>query len=136
MFIANGKKNNPIKSMIKNKIFTHFIPKISSLDAKKKWIIGSLNSSGRIFIDQGASRALNNGKSLLAAGVTKVAGIFNKGENVLIVDQNEKHLARGLASFNSNEIDKIKGKQSREIEKILGYLSKSEIIHKDDMVVL
>ncbi|MDA8822353.1 glutamate 5-kinase [Candidatus Pelagibacter bacterium] len=136
MFIANGKKNNPIKSMIKNKIFTHFIPKISSLDAKKKWIIGSLNSSGRIFIDQGASRALNNGKSLLAAGVTKVTGIFNKGDNVLIVDQNDKHLARGLASFNSNEIDKIKGKQSREIEKILGYLSKSEIIHKDDMVVL
>ena len=61
---------------------------------------------------------------------------FDKGENVLIVDQNEKQLARGLASFNSEEIDKIKGKQSKEIEKILGYLSKSEIIHKDDMVKL
>ena len=136
MFIANGKKNNPIKNMIKNKIYTHFTPKISSLDAKKKWIIGSLNSSGIIYIDQGASRALNNGKSLLAAGITKITGIFNKGENVLIVDQNEKHLARGLASFNSKEIDKIKGKQSKEIERILGYLSKSEIIHKDDMVML
>ena len=136
MFLANGGKNNPIKNIIENKICTHFIPKISSLDAKKKWIIGSLNSSGVIFIDQGASRALNNGKSLLAAGVTKINGSFNKGENVLIVDQNEKHLARGLASFNSKEIDKIKGKQSREIEKILGYLSKSEIIHKDDMVML
>ena len=55
---------------------------------------------------------------------------------MLIVDQNEKHLARGLVSFNSSEIDKIKGKQSKEIEKILGYLSKSEIIHKDDMVTL
>jgi glutamate 5-kinase len=54
----------------------------------------------------------------------------------LIVDHNEKHLARGLASFNSSEINKIKGKQSKEIEKILGYLSKSEIIHKDDMVML
>ena len=63
-------------------------------------------------------------------------GSFNKGENVLIVDRNEKHLARGLASFNSSEINKIKGKQSKEIEKILGYLSKSEIIHKDDMVML
>ena len=136
MFLANGNKDNPIKNMIKNKIYTHFIPKISSLDAKKKWIIGSLNSSGRIFIDQGAARALNNGKSLLAAGVTKINGSFNKGENVLIVDQNENHLARGLASFNSNEINKIKGKQSKEIEKILGYLSKSEIIHKDDMVML
>ena len=136
MFLANGKKNNPIKNMLKNKIYTHFIPKISSLDAKKKWIISSLNSSGIIFVDLGASRALNNGKSLLAAGVTKITGSFNKGENVLIVDQNEKHLARGLASFNSDEIDKIKGKQSKEIEKILGYLSKSEIIHKDDMVML
>ena len=136
MFLANGKKNNPIKNMIKRKIYTHFTPKISSLDAKKKWIIGSLNSSGIIYIDQGASRALNNGKSLLAAGITKIKGSFNKGENVLIVDPNENQLARGLASFNSKEIDKIKGKQSKEIEKILGYFSKSEIIHKDDMVML
>ena len=136
MFLANGNKNNPIKNIIENKIYTHFIPKISSLDAKKKWIIGSLRASGKVFIDQGAARALYNGKSLLAAGVTKINGSFNKGENVLIVDHNEKHLARGLASFNSSEINKIKGKQSKEIEKILGYLSKSEIIHKDDMVML
>jgi glutamate 5-kinase len=136
MFIANGKKKNPLTNMIKNKNYTHFIPKISNLDAKKKWIIGSLNSLGIIFIDIGASRALASGKSLLAAGITKITGSFNKGDNVLIVDQNENHLARGLASFNSNEINRIKGKQSREIEKILGYLSKSEIIHKDDMVML
>jgi len=136
MFISNGKKNNPLKNMIKNRMYTHFIPKISSLDAKKRWIIGSLNSSGKVYIDQGASQALLNGKSLLAAGITKITGSFKKGENVLVVNQNEKYLARGLASFNSNEIDKIKGKQSKEIEKILGYLSKSEIIHKDDMVLL
>ena len=136
MLLANGNKDYPIKNIVKNKIYTHFTPKISSLDAKKKWIIGSLRASGKVFIDQGAARALYNGKSLLAAGVTKINGSFNKGENVLIVDHNEKHLARGLASFNSNEINKIKGKQSKEIEKILGYLSKSEIIHKDDMVML
>ena len=136
MFLASGKKNNPIKNMLKNRIYTHFTPKISTLDAKKKWIIGSLNSSGIIFVDKGASHALNNGKSLLAAGVTKIIGSFDKGENVLIVDQSEKQLARGLASFNSYEIGKIKGKQSKDIEKILGYLSKSEVIHKDDMVML
>ena len=136
MLLANGNKDYPIKNIVKNKIYTHFTPKISSLDAKKKWIIGSLRASGKVFIDQGAARALFNGKSLLAAGVTKINGSFNKGENVLIVDHNEKHLARGLASFNSSEINKIKGKQSKEIEKILGYLSKSEIIHKDDMVML
>jgi glutamate 5-kinase len=136
MFIANGKKNNPISNMIKNEKFTHFFPKVSSLDAKKKWIIGSLNSNGTIKIDDGASKALRNGKSLLAAGVTSIDGFFNKGENVLILDQNNNQLARGLSSFSSKEINKIKGKQSKEIEKILGYLSKSEIIHKDDMVLL
>ncbi len=136
MFIANGKKNNSIGNMIKNKVFTHFIPKISRLDARKKWIISSLSSSGIIYIDQGAVRALSNGKSLLAAGIIKIKGSFEKGENVLIADENENQLARGLASFNSKEIEKIKGKQSKEIEKILGYLSKSEIIHKDDMVKL
>ena len=136
MYIANGSKKNPLKRVIQKKIYTHFSPKISSLDARKKWIIGSLNSSGKIYIDKGAAKALMNGKSLLAAGITKVAGSFEKGANILIIDQDDNHLARGLASFNSIEIDKIKGKQSKEIEKILGYLSKSEIVHKDDMVKL
>ena len=99
-------------------------------------IIGSLNSNGTIKIDQGAAKALLNGKSLLAAGINKISGSFEKGENVLILDQNNNQLARGLSSFSSEEIDKIKGKQSKEIEKILGYLSKTEIIHKDDMVLL
>jgi glutamate 5-kinase len=136
MFIANGKKDNPISNMIKNDKFTHFFPKVSSLDAKKKWIIGSLNSKGTIKIDDGASKALLNGKSLLAAGVIEIDGLFSKGENVIILDHNNNQLARGLSSFSSNEINKIKGKQSKEIEKILGYLSKTEIIHKDDMVLL
>ena len=136
MFLANGKKNYPISKMVKNKKFTHFYPKISSLDAKKKWIIGSLSSNGTVKIDEGASKALRNGKSLLAAGVIRLDGFFNKGENVLIIDQDNNQLARGLSSFSSDEINKIKGKQSKEIEKILGYLTKTEIIHKDDMVLL
>ena len=106
------------------------------MDAKKKWIIGSLSSNGTIKIDDGASRALRNGKSLLSAGVTMIDGTFKKGENVLVLDQNNNQLARGLSSFSSDEINKIKGKQSKEIEKILGYFSKTEIIHKDDMVLL
>ena len=121
MLLANGNKDYPIKNIVKNKIYTHFTPKISSLDAKKKWIIGSLRASGKVFIDQGAARALYNGKSLLAAGVTKINGSFNKGENVLIVDHNEKHLARGLASFNSSEINKI-NRQKCIIVKFLLYI--------------
>tara|TARA_B100000674_G_scaffold480449_1_gene480054 strand:- start:523 stop:744 length:222 start_codon:yes stop_codon:yes gene_type:complete len=73
---------------------------------------------------------------LLAAGIKKVSGEFEKGENVLITDEDNNKLARGLASFSSNEIIKIKGRQSGEIEKILGYASKTEVVHKDDMVKL
>jgi len=136
MFIANGKKNNPIRNMQKNKNYTCFFPKISTLDARKKWIISSLNSSGKIYIDEGAAKALLKGKSLLAAGIKKVTGEFKKGENILIVDEKENNLARGLSSFTSLEINKIKGKHSKEIDNILGYPSKSEVIHKDDMVKL
>ena len=136
MFIGNGKRDNPIKNMIKNKIYTCFEPKISTLDARKKWIISSLSSSSKIYIDEGAAQALLKGKSLLAAGIKKVFGEFKKGENILIVDEKENELARGLSSFTSSEIEKIKGKQSSEIQNILGYPSKSEVIHKDDMVKL
>ena len=136
MFIANGSVNNPINKMIKEKKFTKFVPKISTLAARKKWIVSSLSSSGSICIDKGAANALKNGKSLLAAGIKSISGGFNKGENVLIVDEEKNKLARGLASFSSIEIEKIKGRQSNEIEKILGYSSKTEVIHKDDMVKL
>ena len=136
MFIANGGVKNPINKMIKEKKFTKFVPKISTLAARKKWIVSSLSSSGSICIDKGAANALKNGKSLLAAGIKSISGGFNKGENVLIVDEEKNKLARGLASFSSIEIEKIKGRQSNEIEKILGYSSKTEVIHKDDMVKL
>ena len=129
-------EKNPIQYMKENKIFTKFVPKISALAARKKWIVSSLNSNGTIFIDDGAANALKNGKSLLAAGIKSISGEFDKGENILIADEDNNKLARGLASFSSNEIGKIKGRQSDEIEKILGYASKTEIVHKDDMVKL
>jgi glutamate 5-kinase len=136
MLIANGKKFNPIKQIINKKLYTWFKPKISNLDARKRWIISSLSSSARIYIDQGASKALRSGKSLLPAGITKITGIFKKGDNIIIVDSNNIDIARALSSFTSEEINKIKGLQSNEIENILGYASKSEIIHKDDIVIL
>ena len=136
MLIANGNNLNPIKIIIKEKLFTWFVPKISNLDARKKWIISSLSSSAKIYIDQGASKALKSGKSLLPAGIIKVLGAFRKGDNILIVDNNNIEIARALSSFTSSEIDKIKGLQSDQIENILGYASKSEIVHKDDIVIL
>ena len=87
-------------------------------------------------IDEGARKALLNGKSLLAAGIKKVSGKFNKGDHIKIIDKNYKECARGLSSFSSFEINKIMGHHSDEIGKLLGYISKTEVVHKDDMVEL
>ena len=77
---------------------------------------------------------VHNGKSLLAAGIKKVVGRFNKGDHIKILDNKKKEFARGLSSFSSKEINLIIGCHSNEIQKILGYVSKSEVVHKDDMV--
>ena len=87
-----------------------------------------------MIIDDGAKKALINGKSLLAAGIRQVSGSFKKGDHIKILDNKRKEFARGLSSFSSEEISKILGRHSNEIEKILGYISKSEVVHKDDMV--
>ena len=108
--------------------------KVTKLDARKKWIISSIAPKGSIIIDDGAKKALRSGKSLLAAGIKKVTGIFNKGEHIKILNRKNIECARGLSSFTSDEIIKIMGHHSNQIEKLLGYVSKSEVIHKDDMV--
>ena len=134
MVIANGLYSNPISKIIEKNNCTWFSPKISKLDARKKWIISSVAPKGALIIDDGAKKALKSGKSLLAAGIKKVSGKFNKGDHIKILDIKQKEFARGLSSFSSDEINKIMGCQSNEIEKILGYISKSEVVHKDDMV--
>jgi len=134
MAIANGLINRPIKNIINNNLCTWFLPKISKLDARKKWIISSISPKGQLIIDDGAVNALKNGKSLLAAGIKDVKGQFSKGDHVRILDKNMTEFARGLSSFTSDEISKIKGQHSNKINNLLGYISKSEVIHKDDMV--
>ena len=134
MVISNGNNKNPIKKILKNKKCTWFLPKVSKLDARKQWIIGSIAPKGEVIIDEGAAKAINNGKSLLPAGVKKVNGLFKKGDHILVKDQSNNECARGLASFSSNEIEKIKGSHSSKIKNILGYSSREEIIHKDDLV--
>ena len=134
MAIANGNYPNPIKKVFKNQKCTWFLPKISKLDARKQWIIGSVAPKGEVIVDQGAIKAINNGKSLLPAGIKKINGIFEKGDHILVKDQNDFECARGLTSFSSIEIEKIKGSHSRMIKNILGYSSREEIIHKDDLV--
>ena len=134
MVIANGLYLNPIYQIEKKNNCTWFFSKISKLHARKKWIISSISPKGELTIDDGAKKALENGKSLLAAGIKKVSGKFYKGDHIKILDNKRQEFARGLSSFSSQEINKIMGCQSNEIEKILGYISKSEVVHKDDMV--
>ena len=134
MAIANGLPLRPIKKIINDNNCTWFLPKISKLDARKKWIISSVSPRGELIIDDGAKQALTNGKSLLAAGIKKVSGKFKKGDHIKILDNKNNECAWGLSSFSSEEILKIMGHHSKEIEKLLGYISKSEVVHKDDMV--
>ena len=134
MVIANGTRINPIREILNNQKCTWFIPRISKLVARKQWIIGSVAPKGEVIIDHGAVMAINSGKSLLPAGVKKIKGIFEKGDHILVKDQNDTECARGLSSFSSIEIEKIKGSHSSKIKNILGYSSREEIIHKDDLV--
>ena len=135
MIIANGLYTNPISRIIDKNYCTWFSSKVSKLDARKKWIISSVAPKGAIIIDDGAKKALKSGKSLLAAGIKKITGKFNKGDHIKILDKKNTECARGLSSFTSEEIIKIMGHHSNEIEKLLGYVAKSEVIHKDDMAV-
>ena len=134
MAIANGLTLNPIEKILKKNSCTWFLPKISKLDARKKWIISSVSPKGELVIDDGAIKALTKGKSLLAAGIKKINGKFNKGDHIKILDKNMNEYARGLSSFSSDEISKIRGQHSNKINDLLGYISKSEVVHKDDMV--
>ena len=134
MAIANGLHMRPIKKIMQKNNCTWFLPKVSKLDARKKWIISSISPKGQLIIDEGAITALKKGKSLLAAGIIDVKGEFNKGDHVKILNKNLREYARGLSSFTSSEILKIKGKHSDKIESLLGYITKSEVVHKDDMV--
>ena len=134
MAIANGLPLRPIKKIIEKNNCTWFLPKISKLDARKKWIISSISPKGQLIIDDGAKEALTKGKSLLAAGIKKVLGKFNKGDHIKIIDKDYKEFARGLSSSSSDEVLKIMGHHSNKIQDLLGYISKSEVVHKDDMV--
>tara|TARA_B100001013_G_scaffold164474_1_gene98432 strand:+ start:141 stop:1247 length:1107 start_codon:yes stop_codon:yes gene_type:complete len=134
MAIANGLSLRPIKKILEKNNCTWFLTEVSKLDARKKWIISSISPKGEIIVDDGAIGALKRGKSLLAAGIKKVNGKFNKGDHIKILDVNMIECARGLSSFTSDEISKIKGQHSDKIEELLGYVAKSEVVHKDDMV--
>ena len=135
MVIASGTDNNPIRSFIEGGRATWFISDTDPIQARKAWIAGALDYKGIITIDPGAEKALNAGNSLLPAGVTKIEGNFIRGDLVLIKNQQDEQIALGMSAFTSEDAAKIIGKQSRELEAILGYSGRSEVVHRDDMAL-
>lgn len=135
--IANGGKAGILEKIVAGKkAGTVFAPN-KHLEARKCWIAFGTNCRGRIYIDEGAEQALTaRGKSLLSSGIVKVEGKFDKGDTVSIIGGDDKEIARGLAAFSSEEVDKIKGKKSIEISSILGYDAAEEVIHRDNLVIL
>lgn len=135
MAIANGRGLHPLHALEEGARCSWFVAHEEPHLARKRWISGTLKTFGTLTIDAGAVRALAAGKSLLPAGVTLVEGQFERGDAVLVCDLDGQEVACGLSAYSSDDADLIKGHNSREIETILGYRGRAEIIHRDDLVL-
>ncbi|MFC0384879.1 glutamate 5-kinase [Muricoccus vinaceus] len=136
MAIALGSAPNPLSAMLAGARATWFLPAPEGRSARKSWIAGSLAPLGRLVVDDGAARALADGRSLLPAGVREVEGRFDRGDPVSVRDSEGRELARGLSAYDSESARRIAGRRSAEIEAILGWRGRDVIVHRDDMVLI
>jgi glutamate 5-kinase len=136
MAILDGKQLHPIKQLQNAGRATWFQANGNPGGARKRWIASGLNPQGKIHLDAGAIGALDRGKSLLPAGVTHVAGDFARGDLVRVINPAGHEVGRGLTAYSANDAAKIIGHKSRDIEAILGYRGRDEIIHRDDLVMV
>ncbi len=135
MILTKGSVNNPIKVLEKRKFCTIFTPNTNKYNAKKKWILSSLKNKGSIIADDGAINAIKKGKSLLPVGIIGVDGKFVRGDTVSILNKSKIKIGTGVVSYSSDEILKIRGIKSDNIKNILGYTSRGEVVHIDNMVL-
>jgi glutamate 5-kinase len=135
MAIADGLRMHPLAAIAEGARCSWFLPTATPRTARKKWIAGSLAPVGSLTVDDGASKALSAGKSLLPAGVTNVDGEFQRGDAVRVLDKSGREVARGLSAYSAADARQIMGHKSREIEARLGYRGRDEMIHRDDLVV-
>jgi glutamate 5-kinase len=136
--IISGRKDGLLLSLIEGtQTGTMFKPRQERLSSRKGWIAYGSRSKGNLVIDDGASKALiEGGKSLLPSGIITVEGLFDIGDAVSCVDARGHRVAKGLTNYSSSETEKIKGKKTTEIEKVLGYKYSDEVIHRDNLVVV
>lgn len=135
MAIAPGKPLHPLQTMQQGGRCTWFLPRSGPMTARKRWIAGALKPVGTLIVDDGAHAALKQGSSLLPAGVRAVEGVFDRGDPVVVTNTAGRAVARGLVNYTADEARRIAGRQSSDIEAILGFQRGEEMIHRDDMVV-
>ena len=133
--IAHGTVPHPLAALEDGAPGTWFIPHANPQTARKLWIAGGLRPAGRVTVDAGAVTALQNGKSLLPVGVRKVDGAFGRGDSVVVCSPDGNELGRGLIAYSSADARQIMGHKSREIENLLGYRGRDEMIHRDNLVL-
>ena len=136
MGIASGHQRHPIRRIEAGARCTWFVPASTPLAARKQWIVGTRRPAGAIHIDAGALRALQAGKSLLAAGVTGTVGRFDSGDTVSVLAPDGEEVARGIAAYSDADSARIMGRKSGDIESLLGFRGREELIHRDDLVIL
>jgi glutamate 5-kinase len=135
VLIARGTSDFPLSAVRKGARCTRFAASGTPAQARKRWIAGVLKPEGALIIDAGAARALADGKSLLPAGIRQIDGRFERGDAVLVKDQTGREIARGLAAYGAADAERIAGKRTAEIEAILGYRGRDEMIHRDDLAL-
>ncbi len=135
MAIADGRRLNPLKAIAEGAACSWFLPAATPLTARKRWIAGALKPVGALTVDSGALKALKAGRSLLPAGVASVDGDFERGDAVRVLSPDGREAARGLCAYSAADARRIRGNKSGEIEALLGYRGRDEMIHRDDLVL-
>lgn len=138
VWIASGRKPGVVKDILEGKgVGTRFVPSAEALSARKRWIAFGRKVRGTVHVDEGAVRALiENKRSLLPSGIQRVEGAFNAGDTIKVVTPDGRELARGLTVFGANDLKKIKGRRSTEIETLLTRPAPAEAIHRNNLVLL
>ena len=134
--IAPGAYRSPLKRIESGARCTWFVPSANPAAARKQWIAGTLKPAGSLSVDAGALGALVKGRSLLPAGVTRATGRFERGDTVSVLAPDGQEIARGISAYSDQDASRILGRRSTEIEGILGFRSRDELIHRDDLVLL
>jgi glutamate 5-kinase len=136
MVICDGRPLGPLSRLRDGARSTLFHAGASPLKARKQWIAGALSPKGCLTVDAGALGALRKGRSLLPAGVVAVEGQFERGDLIAIHNQDGAVIGHGLSAYSAGDANIICGHKSREIENLLGYRGRDEIIHADNLVMV